>query len=73
MDYETQLKEKIREIYERARAEAEPYVALLVKIEMMKPPRPLILTRNEQTGKFDSLLGFSIDPADLHYPGHWPA
>tara|TARA_R110000868_G_C10615986_1_gene741831 strand:+ start:283 stop:480 length:198 start_codon:yes stop_codon:yes gene_type:complete len=43
IDHETWLRERIREIAERARQEAQPYVDQLVMLESLKPPRPIFI------------------------------
>lgn len=42
MTNEEMLREKIREIHERAKAEAQPYIDALVQIESLRPPTPVI-------------------------------
>lgn len=43
MDIETQLRDKIRAIYQEAERQAEPYWKELARLESMKPPRPMII------------------------------
>lgn len=43
MTHEEMLREKIREIYERAKAEAQLYIDALVQIESLRPPTPAII------------------------------
>lgn len=43
MDRETYLLEAIREIGERARREAQPYVDELMKLESLKPPPVFVI------------------------------
>lgn len=42
MTHEEMLREKISEIYNRAKAEARPYIDALVQIESLKPSIPVI-------------------------------
>lgn len=42
MTNEQLLRNKIREIYERAKAEAQPYIDALVQIENLKPASPVL-------------------------------
>lgn len=43
MDLETQLREKIRAIYEDAQRQATPLIMQLVELESMKPPRMFVI------------------------------
>lgn len=59
-DLETQLREQIRAIYERAQAEAGPLIAKLVELENLKPPQSLMRVGrlNDLTGTLASIAAF---------------
>lgn len=71
MDLETQLREKIRAIYEDAHRQAAPLIMQLVELESMKPPRmfviPADLAGSLETRKTGSCLRVRPDPGATHW------